>query len=378
MAPSTPILPVTELGQLSEEAQALARHAFSPNTLRAYQAQWKGWVAYARDHDKAVIPADPATVANWIAARAGVSDGRGRDRPSGSGQSIATLRTALAAVRAAHLAAGIEFDSRHPALQLVLKGAVRAQQRRPSQAKPLRGSTVAALLAACARRSGHTKVRPSGTSESGPIDGLTASNDYISLDRRDRRDAALLALGYCFARRRSELAGLDYMSLGSGTGVLALTPTHVELRLHHSKSGHEEEEVFVVPRRHNKSAIHAIERWIAVADIQPGEPILRRVFKSGRISDKRLDPQSIALIVKSRVSDHLVGQGMSPEAAAEVARGYSGHSLRVGIQQALGHASPTMSARYARAARKARTSPHNLDGVSLDCDPPQRTRRRKR
>jgi integrase len=396
---STPILPAIDLGQLSEEARALARLAFSPNTLRAYQAQWKGWLAFARDHNAAAMPADPATVANWIAARAGVSDGRARDarpsllsvRSSGSGQSIATLRTALAAIRAAHLAAGIEFDSRHPALQIVFKGAVRSQQRRPSQAKPLRGSTVAALLAGCTRRSVQ-KARPSGRRQSDRADSLTASSDFRDLDRRDRRDAALLALGYCFARRRSELAGLDYVHLGTGTGVLAITPTHIELRLHHSKSARVEEDVFVVPRRHNTSAVRAIERWIAVADIQPGEPVLRRVFKSGRISDKRLDAQSIALIVKRCVSAYLVGQGMSTEAAAEAARGYSGHSLRVGfavtaaeagadvisIQQALGHASPTMSARYAAAARKARTSPHNLDGVSLDSEPPQRTRRRKR
>ena len=40
------------------------------------------------------------------------------------------------------------------------------------------------------------------------------------------------------------------------------------------------------------------------------------------------------------------------------------------IQQALGHRTPAMSTRYAKAAQLARTSPHRLPGVGLKMLPP--------
>ncbi len=322
---------------LSNEAMAFARAAFSINTQRAYAAQWRLWASHCQEKHATALPAAPEAVANWIAARAS------------AGQAIATLRTAIAAIRVAHLAADAVFDTRHPALQLVLKGIARQQGTFQRQALPVRGDIVSAILV-----------------------GLGDAP-------MDLRDAAVLALGYCFARRRSELVGLDLARRGTGTGILILRPHTLEVQLAQSKGQGSEPEIYAVPRHPNAMALAAIERWIAFAEIKPGEPVLRRVLKGGHVSAARLDPQSVALILKRRVIDYLVAHGQTPAEAAAQAKAYSGHSLRVGfavsaaeagadigaIQRALGHRTPVMSARYAKPAQLLKTSPHLLPGVAL-------------
>jgi integrase len=196
---------------------------------------------------------------------------------------------------------------------------------------------------------------------------------------RDCRDALLLALGYGFARRRSELVGLDYVRRGDGTGSVSLTPDIIELRLARAKNASPAGQTFVMPRGPNEAVARALERWVAIAGIEPGTPLLRRVYRSGRVGSERLDAQSVALIVKARMRTLLEAEGATPVAALQEAQDYRGHSLRVGfavsaaeagasvlaVQKALGHASPAMAARYAEAAELARMSPHNLAGVAL-------------
>lgn len=364
-------------------AHALHIAALAPNTRRSYHAQWRQWCDYARDAQVDILPARPAEVARWLAQRLGLggtsSDDIGdhrtaqrlsaksneqaavrrdlRVRQSHSARrqsaerirsiSLATTRTAIAAVRLAHLAQGLAFESSHPDLLLVLRAARSADSRRAVQAQPIKAKTMHALL----KSLGETP--------------------------RDCRDAVLLALGYGFARRRSELVGIDYLRPGTGTGYLTITPDALELRLTRTKSGQPQD--FIMPRRANEAVVALIERWVEIAAIQPGEPLLRRVYRSGRIAAERLDAQSVALIVKSRMRALLEAGGASPTTAGRDAQSYKGHSLRVGfavtaaeagasvlaVQKALGHASPAMAARYAQSTELKRMSPHNLHGVAL-------------
>lgn len=335
---SVPSLPTHPDG-LSGVAEMYAKSALAPNTLRTYRAQWKAWDAFARDHDCAALPASATVVANWLAQRAstGQPDGRRADR---RGQSVTTLRTAVAALRAAHFAAGLPFDSQHPAIVMVLRGAARLQIDAPQQAAALKRKVLTRIL-----------------------QGLGPSY-------KDRRDAALLALGYCFALRRSELVGLDLGRLGHGQGVLSLHDNRLEVRLARTKTG-PSRDVFVLPRRANRLAIDVIEMWLTVANVRDGEPVLRRVRKSGQVGSTRLDAQSVAMIVKRCADASSLSDG---------GQSYSGHSLRVGfatsaaeagadiatIQRALGHRTTTMAARYAQSAYMLRTSPLHLPGAALN------------
>ena len=182
------------------------------------------------------------------------------------------------------------------------------------------------------------------------------------------------------ARRRSELAGLDFQRRGEGEGALKVSDGRLELRLARSKGNATgEPEIYVVPRANNADAFRAIQAWLSAARIRPGEPVFRRVHKSGSIGRARLDPQSVSLAIRQRIRAHLVQHGAGPTSARTQAAAFSSHSLRVGfavsaaeagadigaIQQALGHATPAMAMRYARAAERHRTSPHRLEGGGL-------------
>lgn len=119
----------------------------------------------------------------------------------------------------------------------------------------------------------------------------------------------------------------------------------------------------VVPRAENTEAVKAIEAWIELAGIAPGEPVFRRIHKGHKIGG-RLHPQSLAKIVKARIKAHRERSEVSPEKAREDAARYSGHSLRVGfavtaaeagadiraIASVTRHRSLAMPARYAEKA----------------------------
>ena len=193
-----------------------------------------------------------------------------------------------------------------------------------------------------------------------------------------RRDAALFALGYMFALRRSELVALDLDKLGGGDGVLRITAKTVEVTFAKSKTSSGKPQSVAVPRAENTQAVKSIEAWITLAGVKAGEPVLRRVTKGGMIGG-RLHPQSVAKIVKARIAEHHERNGVSPAKAQEDAARYSGHLLRVGfavtaaeegadirsIATVTRHCSMAMPARYAEKADQIRTSPHRLPGVGL-------------
>ena len=101
--------------------------------------------------------------------------------------------------------------------------------------------------------------------------------------------------------------------------------------------------------------------------------------KGGKIRG-RLHAQSVALIIKTRVADHHVRQGVPLATAQAEADKFSGHSLRVGfattaaesgadlraISSVTRHKTMEMPRRYAQRADQLKTSPYNLAGVGLE------------
>ena len=337
--------------QLSDDALAFIGEAIAYNTRRAYAAQLKIWFAYCEQLGRALFPADPVAVANWIAERANSGERSGkRATDCKLGQSMSTLRVAVAAIKAAHDSKGIEFDTGHVALRKFFQGLRRKRPEAQIQAAPLRADVLVEVISSLG---------------SSPIEA---------------RDAALLALGYIFARRRSELAGLDLGTLGTGDGYLTRDARHLTVTLLRHKTQGNEPEVYVVPRAGNSIAVAAIEHWIAIAGVTNGQPLLRKVHKTGAIGSDSLDPQSISAIIKRRVAEHLVRRGVTAEIATQEAARYSGHSLRHGfaataaeagaslpaIKAITGHRSDAIVGRYLKQADKIKTNAHRLPGVGLD------------
>lgn len=346
--------PPSSLSRLSDEARALAKKSLSANTRRAYFHQWGLWETWATERGIVTAPADPAGVANWLAERQATGrTGNKRARRVAAGQSRASLGVAVAAIKYVHRSKGLTFRTDDPAIALVLAGATREQVEGDNQAAPLKADMLLDVL-------------------------KSLGDDPIS-----RRDAAILALGYSCGRRRSEIVGLDLGALGKvegATGWLERDATKLSIKLAKHKTGKGKVATFVLPRKGNAAAIEAIERWVNLAGICSGKPLFRHIRKGGAITADRLRPRHVSRIVKARVREYLIRNGAPADLAELEAQRYSGHSLRVGlavtaaehgadirvIQAALGHATPTMSARYAEAAEKVRTSPLNIAGVGLD------------
>jgi site-specific recombinase XerD len=326
--------PSGALATLSERARAYINASARPNTRRAYATQLRQWIAWSATQGVAAFPAEPTFVANYLAER------------GAGGRSSSTLRILVAAIKAGHEANGLAFDTKAPAITRTLRGIRNSAPKLPRQAEPMRGFDVLELVTAA---------------DASPI---------------GRRDAALLALGYVFALRRSELVALDLESQGSGDGALKIKAKTIEIAFARSKTSGGEVEVVAVPREENCEAVKAIERWIALVGIKPGEAILRRVTKGGLIGG-RLHPQSVSNIIKARVAEYHMRRGVPAEAANAEGQRFSGHSLRVGfsvtaaeagadiraIASVTRHKSMAMPARYAQKAEQVRTSPHRLKGV---------------
>ena len=82
----------------------------SENTKRTYDAQWRSFDDWCAEVGLQSLPAEPLTVARYLAARAG------------SGASIATLRLATSAIAKAHEWAKLESPCRDPGVRASLKG----------------------------------------------------------------------------------------------------------------------------------------------------------------------------------------------------------------------------------------------------------------
>ena len=103
--PSAPALRAADQGV----ADAL-ESVLSDNTYRVYGAQWRLFNDWCGDVGLSSLPAEPLTVARYLAARAG------------SGASIATMRLATSAIAKAHEWTKLESPCRDPGVRASLKG----------------------------------------------------------------------------------------------------------------------------------------------------------------------------------------------------------------------------------------------------------------
>ena len=79
----------------------------------------------------------------------------------------------------------------------------------------------------------------------------------------EARDAALLAVGWAAALRRSELVGLDWQSRGTGTGFVRLDERGLVVTLMASKASQDQAETIIVPCADMPAACQALESGLA-------------------------------------------------------------------------------------------------------------------
>jgi integrase len=320
--------------------------ARAPETNRAYGRAWAAFEAWCSEQGLPALPASPTTVAAWMAALASGAGGR---RPLVR----ASINQALSAVIRRHHLAGEALDRKHPIIAEMWRGISRTKARTETirQAQPITAGELRTMI----------------------TDIGTAANRLPA----DARDAALLALGWACALRRSELVGLDWERTGSGSGTLRIDERGLVVTLNTSKGSQTEAATVVVPCPDMPAACAAVKVWASRASLKPGEPVFRRIDKGQRIAAGRLTDRSVARIVKARVRALALAAGKSEAEADAVAERMSGHSLRAGyataaaaanvpsyrIQQHTRHKSAEMVSRYVREADKWTKS--GLKGVGF-------------
>ena len=246
--------------------------AYSESTLRGYRADLKTFEAWCLRTGLTPLPAEPATVAAFVASQAQTC-------------AAATIKRRLAAIRKVHRVLRMENPVADEEVGIALRRALRAKHVRPRQALGLTKEMRELLLAACPKTLG----------------GL--------------RDRAMIALGYDTLCRRSELVGLRVEDLAPSPDGAA------QILVRRSKSDPlgAGRLAYVSPR-----TVRIVQAWLRAAKISAG-PVLRAVRSDGTIGRAALHPYSVTRVLKRAAA-------AAKLPAASVAR-ISGHSMRVGAAQ---------------------------------------------
>ena len=152
---SLPELRAADRGVASSLESVLA-----DNTRRTYDAQWRIFTGWCDEVGLVALPAEPLTVARYLAARAN------------TGASIATLRLATSAISKAHEWAKLESPCRDPGVRASLKGWGRRLSRPQRQSGALTADVLAVirLTAVQPRRRGRGIETPEQAAERGKFD----------------------------------------------------------------------------------------------------------------------------------------------------------------------------------------------------------------
>ena len=198
--PSAPALRAADQGVADALQSVLAE-----NTRRVYGAQWRLFNEWCDLVGLRALPAEPLTVARYLAVRAG------------SGSTIATLRLATSAIARVHRWAGHESPGRDRGVREALRGWGRRLARPQRQAGALTADVLAVI------RLTAVQPRKRGRGMETPAQAAV----------RARFDLALVAVLSDAGLRRSEAAALTWGDVqrwddGSGRITVIRSKTDVE------------------------------------------------------------------------------------------------------------------------------------------------------
>ena len=224
-------------------------------------------------------------------------------RCADQGFAVSSIRVHLAAIKTAHLLAGLSLDLRHPRLAMVVEGVTRSKGVRPRRkATPAVPGVLRLLLAA----------RPT---------------EEIPIGARDR---AMLLLGFGAALRRTELVSLTLGDVETvpGRGIM-LTIGRSKTDQH---SAGQRVAVHANPAEPGCCPAAALEAWLrhrreapdldwtAGAAMRAERPLFCAVTKVGKLTGQGLSDKAVVRLVKQAAQ----GAGLDPEK-------FAGHSLRRGL-----------------------------------------------
>lgn len=294
-------------GQCDDSVRKYLDAALADNTLRAYRADIKHFIAWG-----GVIPDTPEQVALYVAHHA-------------TSLASSTLSRRLVAIARAHVAQGFVSPTDSELVRATLRGVRRSRGSAVRQAAPLQKSQILKMVRG--------------------LQGL-----------RGLRDTALLLIGFASALRRSELVALDIEDV-------QFTKDGTIIRLRRSKTDQEGRgrEIAIPHVRGRHCPSHSLQAWLAASGITAGA-VFRRVNRYDQLLPQRLAPQSVALIIKQRAAhvglDPTLFSGHSLRAGF-VTNAAKGGASSANIRVQTGHKSDAMVQRYIRKGQLFTDNPNS-------------------
>ena len=174
---------IPELRAADEGVASSLESVLSDNTRRVYGTQWLIFTAWCDEVGLTSLPAEPLTVARYLAARAN------------SGASIATMRLTTSAIAKAHEWAKQESPCRDPGVRASLKGWGRRLSKPQRQSGALTADVLAVirLTAVQPRKRGRGIETPEQAAERGKFDVALVA--VLSDGGLRRSEAATLTWG---------------------------------------------------------------------------------------------------------------------------------------------------------------------------------------
>jgi integrase len=243
----------------ADEVFATLRGAMAPNTVLAYQKQWRKYLGWCSERDRTPIPASRETLLSYLGWLD--REGAGEDKDGvPRGVSVSTVRIAMAALKRVHRWGGDQAPEWVGGDQQITDWLIGFAKRRardpkyqPKRAAGARQVIMRALL-----------------------DALGDERPYAI------RDRAILLLGYYMAARRSELANLRVADV-------RITPEGLEVYVAYSKTDQAGDGNWVAvpandahPQYDPVTAVMAWLEQLADAGLRDG-PLFRPINKHGQV-----------------------------------------------------------------------------------------------
>ena len=285
--------------ETQEKHEYSVRHALrtslSANTRRAYQTGWRRFAAWCVAAGRDPMAATPDEVAGFIVRMASEPERPGAATGRRGPLSMATIRVYLAAISRAYREQNRPSPVDDLRVAAVLRGLERQRARRQRRVEALREDEIARILACCDEQA------------------ASGGRGLIAV-----RDAALVAVGFAGALRRSELCALlvdDAEFLGEPGEASGLF-----LHIRRSKTDQlGRGQRVAVPEGRLLRPVSRLRRWLADSGVERG-PLFQTMRRGGHVQGRSLHPTDVARLVKR----YTAAIGLDP---AE----YSGHSLRAGF-----------------------------------------------
>ena len=286
--------------------------AYSKNTRIAYEKGWRCFARYCARRGLCPYEAKSEHIVEFFAAVAGQSSDA-----SGRGMSLGTLRLYRSALNRRYAERGKPSPAATTIVGDALRGLARLTDAVPRRVKALRDYHVIAMLEQCGE------------------------------SRFGCRDAAMLALGFAAALRRSELCGLKV------TDIDFIEQDRMIVTIRRSKTDQRGEgQSVAVPNGKAIRPISRLRKWLQTVGITQGY-VFQTFHRGGRPSGRALSHSEVPRLIKRYVAKI----GLDPQS-------YSGHSLRAGfvtsaaahharldkIMEVTRHRNPTTVLKYIREA----------------------------